>query len=392
MRMNKFSDRRVLSTVASLGLLAGMILPALTPAFASAAEITTRSIDLSTSAAAATSVTYSVTFTPVSSGGGYVIDFCSNTSIPTETCTAPGGLNTSGVGTTTSGYAAATLTSDSGVTVTKSSGSFTGGTPLTVVLTGITNPTAVGTFYARIVTYDTSAHAGAPTGNSTLTTGNTDSGGVALSTTNSFSVNAAVLESMTFCVSGIDLSTSDSNANCAGATTPSLTLGETSGGVTALSASALSTGTVYTQISTNAEHGAIVSMKSNATGCGGMLLASDPSACYIAPATTGGFSLGTAKFGVKTGTAVATSGSGGGGTLEPVSASGYNSSTYLMNYNGTTTGVDSAYGDPILDTGTTGNDSVNNMNMPLTFGASISNNTPAGEYAASINMIASGTF
>ncbi len=216
----------------------------------------------------------------------------------------------------------------------------------------------------------------------------------ALATTNAIGVSASVLESMTFCASGTTTAVS-TDANCVNTgstlTTPNLVLGVTNGGVTALQSNTLSTGTVYTQISTNASHGAVVNLKSNATDCGGLLLAGDSSHCYISPAPAPGFAAGTADFGVKTGTAVGTtSDSNASGTYEIAGGSSYNASNYFMNFvTGNGTGVTSPYGDPILDTG---GGTVNDENMPLTFGASISNNTPAGNYAATLNLIATGTF
>jgi hypothetical protein len=61
-----------------------------------------------------------------------------------------------------------------------------------------------------------------------------------------------------------------------------------------------------------------------------------------------------------------------------------------MNYvSGDATGVTSTYGDPILNTAGA---PANNQNMPLTFAASINNNTPAGDYSATLGLIASGTY
>jgi Na+-transporting NADH:ubiquinone oxidoreductase subunit NqrF len=73
-----------------------------------------------------------------------------------------------------------------------------------------------------------------------------------------------------------------------------------------------------------------------------------------------------------------------------VSGSGYNSSTYLMNFtSGDSAGVTGPYGDDFLDTNSA---PINNMNMDLTFGASISSNTPAGLYTTSLSLIATGKF
>ena len=109
MRTLRFSDRRVMNTVAALGILVGAALPAFVPAFASAQEITTRSIDLSNSATSATGVNYDLTFTPVATAaGGFLIDFCSNTPLVGNTCTAPSGLSTAGIGTTTRAFSQTT--------------------------------------------------------------------------------------------------------------------------------------------------------------------------------------------------------------------------------------------------------------------------------------------
>jgi hypothetical protein len=70
---------------------------------------------------------------------------------------------------------------------------------------------------------------------------------------------------------------------------------------------------------------------------------------------------------------------GGGGTYSDTSA------TYRFDE----ANVKSTYGDPILDTNGTG---VNNGNVKLTFGASISNTTPAGKYSNAYSLIATGKF
>jgi len=159
----------------------------------------------------------------------------------------------------------------------------------------------------------------------------------------------------------------------------------------ALASSAVSTDTNYVQLSTNAASGAIVNMKSNATGCGGMLRTSDTSACDIGPAASG-IAAGQALFGVKLAAAgnAPNATTTPSGTLQPAGTSSYNTSTYFMDYvSGDATGVTSAYGSPILDTDGA---PVDNKDMQMTFGASISNNTPAGTYKASLNLIATGKY
>jgi hypothetical protein len=391
MKLLRLLNQRATYTAVTLAFLLVAVSPVLVPSFASADGISSQSIDLSSSAAAATGVTYDVQFTVSAAGAGaFVVDFCDNSPVVKTTCDAPTGFSTAGVTTSTVGASVTPLSGDTGVVVTDT---VAGSATANVVLAGITNPTSPtddttdNGFYGRIVTYDTEPHAAAYT-DTALGTGARDYGGVAMSITNAIGVSATVPETMTFCVASATIT-----ANCANAASnlPNVVLGVSSGTGAALSPTVLSTGNIYTQISTNAQSGGQISLKSSATSCGGLVRTGAPSSCDIGPAPGGGFAAGTADFGVETATASATSGvTDAAGTLEPVSGSGYNASTYYMHYvAGNGTGVTSTYGDPFLDT-----DSLpdNNQNMELTFGASISNNTPAGSYSADLGMIASGTY
>jgi len=385
----RFFDRRVRYNIAAFGLLIATVVPSLVPAIASAAQLTQRSLTLSSSSANAPDVTYKVNFTAVQIAGAFVVEFCSNSPTVGDTCSAPGGFDSSAAAPTAASTSAGVTavgqvgSSTSQVLVTDS---ITAGQNVSVELTGIHNPTLPGALYARVVTYDTAGDAANYTSTVDTTTGGVrDFGGIATYITDTVGVSAQVLETMEFCTAKSAIS---ADCDLSGNLAPTLKLGETSGNTVALTSSAVSTGTIYTQISTNAVSGAVVSMKSDATGCGGMLLAGDPSHCYIGPAQQGGISQGQALFGVKLGAATAVG--GGSGTYEPVTGSGYNTSTYTMNYvSNDATGVTSPYGDPILDTHAL---PVNNMNMPLTFGASVSNLTPAGTYSADLSLIATGTF
>lgn len=361
-----------------------LLFATITSAFASAAQVTERSIELSSSTAGATGVTYKVNFTPVSNAAAVVIDFCSDSPLIGETCTAPTGLNVS------TSTAAAGFTKDAATTANKlvlTSGTITATTNPAITITGVVNPSTVDTFYARIVTY--SADAGAQAYTSTAPGTHVDDGAVALSTTNKIGVSADVLESLTFCVSAAAIAD-----NCGGTlTAPTLKLGEDVGGVTALTTN-ISTGDVFTQISTNAVSGAIVSLKSNTLGCGGLSragAASFAAGCGITPSLATDVTTGSSKFGVKT--ATATAGTVSNGEFRPYdggSGAFYSNSAYKMNWvSGDATGVTSTYGDPFLDTHSL---PVNNMNMQLTFAAAAANNTPAGSYSADLSLIATGKF
>lgn len=375
--MNSFRmfGRQAKALLAESSLLLAAVSFAFVPALVSAATLTERYIDLSSSSASAQNVTYGVNFTSIGAAGAFVVDFCSDSPIIEQACTAPTGLSATGVSTTTSGFTATALDANTIVVA----GTVAAASTVSVDLDGITNPSSSGAIYARIVTYDTSANAN-QYDSEDLGTGNVDEGSAAISITDTIGVSGAVLESMVFCVSGSAIS-----ADCADVTSPVVELGETVGNNTALISTAVSEGSVYTQISTNAASGAVVSLKSSAEGCGGLVRSGDPSSCDIAPALNTGVVAGTAAFGVKTTTATGTD-----GVLQPVDGSGYGTLAFALNYTeGDTAGVTSTYGDPFLDTDGA---PANNMNMELVFGASVSNLTPGGTYSADLSLIATGKF
>ena len=371
-------DRRIAYVISA----AVLVLVMLVPAIVAAAQVTSRSIELSSSSAAAQNVNYKVGFTAISAAAAFVVEFCSDSPIIGQTCTAPTGFSTAGAASATSGVTNVSKPTANKLVITKA---IAANDQVSVDVSGINNPTSAGSLYARIVTYtqvtDANNYTSANLGNNSV-----DQGGVAISITPTVAVSGAVLESLTFCLSAVAL-----QANCVGASAPTIQLGETVASTKALNAGFVSTGNVFTQLSTNAGSGAVVSLKSNATGCGGLKRAGAPAACDIAPALNSNIIAGEAKFGVKTASA-ATDTTGAGITPSGVLvASGlYNSSTYALNYvANNSAGVTSPYGDPILNTNSL---PVNNKNMQLTFGASISNSTPAGLYSADISLVASGKF
>jgi hypothetical protein len=372
-------DRQIRLIAVAMMLALAMIIPAL----ASAAQVTERSVALSSASKEATGVTYEVKFTTATSATGFVIDFCSNTPLIGQACTPPPGLSVSAA-------TSADSTKDAvETTANKFVGTKTMTTPgaQTITLAGVTNPDDAGTIYARILTFNSN---GEQAYESQTPGAYVDDGSVAIAITDTVGVSGAVLETMLFCVASADITKDCANAN---ANAPVLALGETVGDVVALQAGTISTGSLYTQLSTNAASGAVVWLKSNATGCGG-LMRFGSSACDIEPALQTGISEGDSKFGVMT-AAAATDPSDAqvgetSGTIQAVPASGYNSSTYALNWaSGDATGVTSTYGDQFLNTN---NLPVNNKNMQLTFGATINNDTPAGLYSADLSLIATGKF
>lgn len=394
----RISVRRAGSVFVALALLLSTGLSGI----ASAAQVTERSIALSTSSAGADNVKYQVNFTPASDADMFLVDFCSTSPLIGAACgTAISGFSVTGAAVDGDG----TGTSNGDVTAVAGTGHqilvtlpIVADTPVSVDLEGINNPDDAGTIYARVLTFET----GDQTGYTSTAPGTyQDEGGVAISITPTIAVSGAVLESLQFCVSGEDnvapiVAGDPIGANCSNATyAPTLKLGTDVGGVIALDSQQIYEGTIYTQLSTNAASGAVVSLKSSTAGCGGLMRAGEPDptkGCGIAPAGALTFNAGEAKFGVKLGTATGVGTSNGDYQAYGTTGSSnyYNSSAFKLNAaTNNLTGVTSSYGDPLLDTD---GKPLNNMNMPITFGASAAANTPAGNYSAELSLIATGKF
>ena len=365
-----------------------MVFATLIPVLVSAAQVTDRSIALSSSSVQATGVSYNIKFTAAGEAEAFVVDFCANTPLYGQSCSTPADFTVASSTTATPNYTRTVVDANT-VRFTKSS-SIAADEDVDVVLSNVTNPSVAGPVYARIVTFDTDTNAQSYA-SAGANTGRVDDGSVAISITPTIGVTGAVLETMTFCVAKVTITENCANA---AANPPTLKLGQDTGGVIALNSSDVYEGQISTQISTNASSGAIISLKSNALNCGGLLRAGAPSACDITPALAAdnGIAAGQAKFGVKLGASgYATSGvTTADGTIQKYATSIYGSTNFALNYvAGNATGITSVYGDPILDTDEL---PANNQNMDLTFGASVSNTTPAGLYSADLSLIATGKF
>lgn len=370
-----------------------------------AGQVTSRSIELSNSTAGATGVTYSVSFKPTASTtvGGIVVDFCADSPIiGNSSCTFPTGFTlgtspsvtvTSGIGTggtwvtTNSLQCGAAASNYQVLKFTNSTAqSVTAGTPVVFTINSVANPSTTGSFYARIVTFDTDTDA---TGNYTCPTGTTrggsltgelDYGGIALSTTTAISITAKVQETLTFCVSAADLTSS----SCASATAPTLNLGHSVGGVTVLDSGQVDNVHAYTQTSTNAQSGIVVRMKNtNASATCGGLSNDSGTTCGIpaAGASAITISAGTAHVGM-----CVTPGS-----ANTTAASPYNSASctqFGLDESTSQNNVLSTYGSQIFSS--TG--AISQENDDLNFEGTAALTTKAGVYTANYALIATGTF
>jgi hypothetical protein len=389
-------------------LAIAVVLPALVQD-ASALQVTSRSIEMSSATASATNTSYKVSFTPGQNANvqAIIVDFCDNDPLVGDTtCTLPGGFSitaspgvtaqSSGAGCVLTTFTTASqlnsnrtleLAAASPVALTTSGAcSFT--------ITTVTNPnTADHSFYARIYTYDTTTHANSYAAGGS--TGVVDSGGIALSTTDTISITARVMEQLTYCVAAGTSTNGGTNpigsACGSGLGSAAITLGHGANNV--LDASAVDAFAAWSQLSTNATSGAVVRMKASNACTNGGLSANGGSTCNIQGtgatavlvAAGGG---GTGKFGMcvapgSNTTADAPYVDTGNGCPSAWNAT----SVYGMDGNGAT-GTTSTYGSQIFHV--TG--PVSNENNRATFVATAASTTPAGIYTGNESLIATGTF
>jgi len=177
---------------------------------------------------------------------GIVVEFCSDSPIYGDTCTAPAGfdVNTATLAVTpvtgVSGTWAIDAASDANTLIlTNATGDALVANDTveldlgTVAATdGITNPTATGTFYARIVTYDAVANAvGYTSADPDAVGAHLDEGGIALAVANELTITARVQEVLEFCVgtetdsTGINFAGADAADSCTDVAGTNLDLG-----------------------------------------------------------------------------------------------------------------------------------------------------------------------
>jgi hypothetical protein len=216
---------------------------------ANAAQITSRSVTITSGVPSATSVTYTYGFTLPTAGNVQSIQFQACTTA-VGTCTGPTGQNINlGTEASRSGWSSAT-------TFTKSAG----GGSCTAANNGWntqTNPsTANSTFFIRITTYS-----------DTGWTTSVDTGTVASAVVQTLTVNAAVAEVLNFCVGSttVDDATTTVGADCSAVAGTSLNIGTLDTGSTNVSPVNTNGGdnkNGVAMIRTNAASGAVVSYDS----------------------------------------------------------------------------------------------------------------------------------
>ncbi len=366
--------RKIVAWTGLVAILGTMVVA--TPAMAATQESSRKAI-LSDDSSDATSVTYDVNW--VDNGAGSIkavrFQFCSNSPLYNQTCTAPGGtfveptaigVQTDNGTTFTNTYTYGTNAGD--VLVTSVTGNtFVSSHAYRFTLTGATNTTVAANnyqeLYVRIITCNTT----------TCNMGGGDNvsyGGFAYDVVPKLSVTGTVQEDLTFCVAVT-------------VTTPCSSL--TGGSSVALSPNPMTTGgnshgTAQMAASTNGSAGYAITY--NGTGF------TDTTADTIAAAPSGGaatnaggteqfgFTLGNQTSGNLNGVGIANSGGSGCTSTAP-----YNAATSTISYS-TAGGVAVA--------SCTGPTAATTYTM--LFAANIANTTKPGVYTATQVFIATATF
>jgi len=239
-----------------------------------ALQIEDRTVQMNDSRASATNVTYKTSFTTISNSsiGSVAVEFCDNNPFASLACVAPTGFDASASAivsqTGITNFTKNPLSTSNRIILSRPIANNYGPGSIEFELNAITNPDSVRTFFARITTYASTDGTGAY---------NND-GGVAMMTTDSFSVSAEVPPYLLFCSA-----VSFSGYNCNSATDYLTDFGE-------LSSTATKGTTSQLILVTNADFGLSVTISGNDLSSGTHVI---PSMGSLAGPTTG-----VSQFGV----------------------------------------------------------------------------------------------
>lgn len=300
-------------------LIAGLAAPLLFfTGSAAAAQLTSRSVSISTSKVSATGVTYTYSFTtPATTNiGSIALQACTT---PLNTCTSPGGTIVMNAGTEASrsgwtgsntfvtGSAAGCTPAANMLCITRTAQSETAGAR-TLGWNTQTNPTAVASYYIRITTYSDAAWVTS-----------VDTGVVAYAIVNELTLNARIQEILNFCVgtTAVNDATTTTGTDCTAITGTTVDIGVLD--TTAVNTSPVSTNggsntNGVAMIRTNAQSGAVITyftLQDNSSGtlkvvgaaCGSIVPGSGSTTdqCINSSATKATFTAGTENFGMTIG-------------------------------------------------------------------------------------------
>lgn len=377
---------------------------------ASAAQITARSVGISTSKASATA-TYTYTYTLATAGNVGSISFQACTT-PLGSCVSPGGTINMNAGATSivSGWAAGVFTRNAAAAATlctsavnmlcTARASAVSDTATAKVMTASSqvNPTAVGSYFVRITTYSDTAWVTA-----------VDSGTVAYSVASQLTVNARVQEVLNFCVgtTAVNDATTTPGADCSAISGNTVDIGVLDTTVVNISPVATNGGNSTNGVAmlrTNAQSGATVQYYAEQDTSSGQLKVAGATCAGTltdqcinsAGATITAFVAGTEKFGMT----IAGVNCGSTASAYCVYASGTNNLKQSTNYIGGSSNV--LYGTtPVgyawVDTGTattmaSSTTVVDDEALILRFAATPGITTPTGAYTVTSTYIATATY
>mgnify|MGYP000869372469 FL=1 len=381
---------------AAIALVVAAVVPLFTKT-ADAAQVTARSIQMSKSTTSATGTSYQVKFTANTGGTvrSIVVDFCKNSPIIGVSCTAPDSPFTVGGspsvtvnGGITGSWTAASLNSGRTLYLYKAAGdTLTAGTTVVdFTINNVTNPGGTaGSFYGRILTYadgdddgngcsSTDDYAGCyvagteGTESNTYTLDNagtsyTDKGGVALSTAAAITVTALVQETLNFAVTGTSVTM--------GTGTPQI-INDTQTWISSA---------VNIDLDTNATTGLNIRLFGTHLVSGSNSLTGSSTLGVLTGSTNSQFGICTKDS--TNGQVVADA------VYETLAANCTTAGTSTFAWDNTAT---SATGGDTVFTSTGPVDDDINSNVDIYYAARADNNVPAGQYQATHQLIATGTF
>lgn len=369
-------------------IVLAMVLPALViNSRVNAAQVEQRSIDISTSEANATGVTYSVSFDTATTSNlnGLVVQFCSDSPIIGETCsTAAGDVPDMGATPTVTNQSGATFTVDGAnsdgdtLVLTGTNTSVPSGTTVSFDITGVTNPdTPNVSFYGRIVTYATAAGAQSYAAGTPGT--HVDDGGIAMSTAEQITVTARVQERLEFCVGDSDANASN---DCSDISGNDVDLGVlTPGAANYASVNPIDDTQIgHARLSTNAFNGAAIQyyateLQVSGATCSGTTTTDQ----CINEKTTAAANIAASASTEEWGMAVTSVIDDGATTGQELTvASNYDNQYHMTTLASTSLASSSSI--------------VDNEQLEIDFGATPHTTTPTGVYSSTLTFVATGTF
>lgn len=380
------------------------------------------------------SVTYTVGFDMPSTGnvGAIVVEFCSNSPIYLDSCTAPTGMdvdtgtavaNQNGIsGFTKVGAAivpaanrfgiengtAQSITSNTADTSTVDGITTYPNADVKFDITGITNPTTLGSFYARVYVYSANTNLPGTAWDATATGATgvgtpVHDGGYALATANELTITARVQEVLEFCV-GTDTDSSLANAaadDCGDVTGTDLSLGVVdSNSVSKTSTIAVPNDGVFL-IRTNALNGASVFYKSEQDTSSGKLKQTGATCSGVSLADACFNSAGTTQVDIDTLNAGDSSTERFGMTLRDLNTTSGGATTALSctaDYDGDgSCGTGAVTGYAWDDTGSfdtlvSATGPIDDEKASIEFAATAAPTTPTGLYTVTANFVATSIF